>query len=214
MIEADIVVCHRCRLVHCKSSFPWSWPPFFSHDAFHFHRKNIHWLFWRCLWQRGWNHRWKNENKARQKMKIVNPHHRVLLHQVQHIMTTHPKRKKVRAYNSVWEKSFRGSSLTSHLKSWSVPFAWRLGRKIFLSVAVLILKKMHITDALVCWFHGTETSSLVTKYQSACAQVPFAQCMLIFFVCFWYGWCRDSFKLAWDPLDLKKWSLGPKIIFS
>ena len=36
MTASDIVVCHRCRLLHCESSFPWSWPPFFFSPVTHF----------------------------------------------------------------------------------------------------------------------------------------------------------------------------------
>ena len=125
-------------------------------------------------------------------------------------MTTHPKRKKWEPTILCGRKSFRDSSLPSHLKSWSVPFVWRLGRKILLSVAVLIFFKNALTR-----HESTETTKLpallTDKRQTDMAQSvkkAYKKTMYVdfFFFC-WHGWCRDPFKLAWDPLEI--WKSGP-----
>ena len=107
MTASDIVVCHRCCLLHCESSFPWSWPLFFfpwhislspeKHPLTVLKMSLIAWL--------------KSSSEKREQSEAEDEDHESTSSCSATSSTvtcddSPPKKKKVRAYTSVWEKEF------------------------------------------------------------------------------------------------------------
>ena len=69
-------------------------------------------------------------------------------------MTTHPKRKKVRAYNSVWEKEFSWLEFDESSQVMKCSVCLKIRQKNTLSVAVLIFHKK------------TKTKNALTRHES------------------------------------------------
>ena len=125
-----------------------------------------------------------------------------------------PKNKKVRAYNSVWEKElpcerdFSSQNLI-HTPLRSCLSIKAVETKMFIKHAVKhpnYSEQKLITDACVD-FMAQKPRRLWLSTKVLVHKCHLYNVCWFFFFFFWHGWFRDPIKLALDPLEI--WKSGP-----
>ena len=195
MAASDIVVCHRRRLLHCESSFPWSWPPFFFFPMMHFTftgktsidcfedifdsvaeiivgktktKRGRRWRSWIHIimfcYIKYSNMWWQPTQKEKSESLQFCVGERVAMWEGLLLTEPHPHPpQELPQHQSSGDQDVHQACCQTPQLQWAeAHHRW------------------------LCWLHGTETSPLVTKYQSACAQMPFVPMYVVNFFCFFF----------------------------